>query len=84
MTRRTLPPRIVFEYTCDGYRQDGKRCKESATVGATSADLADQTAKGRGWVYAAHGWICPTFPHREPFLSTFTRGISRIYNERFT
>lgn len=61
-----------FEYTCDGYTKDGKRCNTRQTITAYGVYQADQTVltnvnrwTGFHWVECSQGWLCPKYTHRD-------------------
>lgn len=62
----------TFEYACDGWLTDGRKCIETRRLEAPSAAAADESIRQRArfsvedpWTWDYRGWLCPR-DHRKP------------------
>ncbi len=62
-----------YEYRCDGYDRDGRKCHTVEIVSAYNAFDADSRMAnatdawtGMGWFQTpSRGWLCPRYLHRD-------------------
>lgn len=61
----------TFEYRCDGWLVDGRRCITERRIEAPTLEAADDTMRTKQvfsvidpWIWDHRGWICTRDDHR--------------------